>query len=119
MRAGTGPAAGRSAGAAPPRAGPRLAAVPPAARGAPAPPDAAASAQDLKAALDEVRRRLEEQRRAAGEAPAGDPAGELAATRDRIEGLARAMGRLRAERGDLRAQLLQTRDELAKAQQRQ
>ena len=84
-----------------------------------APAEASGSAQDLKAALDEVRRRLEQQRQATGTAPAGDPAGEIRAARDRVEGLARTMLDLRTERDGLRAQLLQARDELAKAQQRQ
>src|SRR5918911_1231146 len=44
---------------------------------------------------------------------------DLNAARDRIESLAQTMLQLRAERDSLRAQLLQARDDLAKAQQRQ
>lgn len=78
--------------------------------------EAGTSAQELRAAIDEVRRRVEQQRQAT---PAGDPAEELRAARGRVEGLARAMLDLRTERDALRAQLSQTRDGLAEAQQRQ
>jgi outer membrane protein OmpA-like peptidoglycan-associated protein len=80
---------------------------------------AASSAQDLKAAIEEIKRRVEQQRQAAGSAPAGPAADDLKAARDRVENLAQTMVQLRAERDNLRAQLLQTRDELGKAQQRQ
>src|SRR5918911_839516 len=46
-------------------------------------------------------------------------ADDLNAARDRIENLAQTMLQLRTERDSLRAQLLQARDQLAKAQQRQ
>src|SRR5689334_203102 len=78
-----------------------------------APAEAGSSAQDLRAALDEIKRRVEEQRRAAGTAPAGAAADDLDAARDRIESLARTMLQLRADRDDLRARLVQARDELA------
>src|SRR5690349_5210378 len=60
---------------------------------------AASSAQDLKAAIDEIKRRVEQQRQAAGPAPAGPAADDdLKATRDRIDSLAQTMVQLRAER---------------------
>ena len=76
------------------------------------------SAQDLKAAIEEIKRRVEQQRQA-GSAPAGPAADDLKTARDRVENLAQTMVQLRAERDNLRSQLLQTRDELAKTQQRQ
>src|SRR5690349_14302846 len=83
------------------------------------PAPTAGSAQDLKAAIEEIKRRVEQQRQAAGTAPAGAAADDLNTARDRIESLAQTMLQLRAERDSLRAQLLQARDELTKAQQRQ
>jgi hypothetical protein len=68
----------------------------------PPPAEAGTSPQDLQAALDEVRRRVEEQRKAA---PAGDPAVDLRAARERVEALARTTLDLRSERDGLRAQL--------------
>ncbi len=78
------------------------------------------SAQDLKAAIAEIKRRLEEQRQAAG-APApeaGEAAEGLRGTRGRLESLAQTMSELRAERDALRGQLLQARDELGRVQAR-
>ena len=94
-----------------------LAAAAPDANAEPAQPatEVGSSVRDLKAALDEIERRVEQQRQGAGTAPAGDPAGEFRADPDRTEGLARTMLQLRAERDGLRAQLLQARDELTRA----
>lgn len=88
-----------------------------AAQGA-APPAPSRSAQELKAAIAEIKRKLEEQRQAAGAPAAGDAAEGLRGTRGRLESLAQTMSELRAERDALRGQLLQARDELAKAQQK-
>jgi outer membrane protein OmpA-like peptidoglycan-associated protein len=76
------------------------------------------SAQELKAAIAEIKRRLEEQRQTAGTpAPAaGEAAEDLRGARGRLEGLAQTMSGLRAERDALRGQLLQARDELARVQ---
>jgi chromosome segregation ATPase len=79
------------------------------------------SAQELKSAIEEIKRKLEQQRQgvgAAGSAPAGTATEDLRTARGRVEGLAQALAELRAERDSLRGQLLGARDELGKAQQR-
>lgn len=73
-------------------------------------------ARELKAAIEDVKRRLEQQRQAAGTAGAAG-AGEPGTGRERAEGLAQALAGLRAERDDLRQQLLQAREELARTRQ--
>lgn len=73
-------------------------------------------ARELKAAIEDAKRRLEQQRQAAGTAGAAG-AGESGTGRERAEGLAQALAGLRAERDDLRQQLLQAREELARTRQ--
>jgi outer membrane protein OmpA-like peptidoglycan-associated protein len=82
------------------------------------PPAPANSAQDLKAAIAEIKRRLEQQRQTVETPPASAATEDLRGARDRIENLARTMSELRGERDGLRGQLLQARDELQKVQQR-
>jgi outer membrane protein OmpA-like peptidoglycan-associated protein len=78
------------------------------------------SVEELKAALEEVRRRLAERR---GAAPAERPASsglaeELKAARQQFERLTRSMAELRGERDGLRRQLVATREELRGSQAR-
>lgn len=76
-------------------------------------------AEDLKAALAGVRRRLIEQRQAAGQPDAiADPAEELRGARLQIERLTQSMNGLRAERDTIRSQLLAARAELQALQAR-
>lgn len=73
-------------------------------------------ARELKTAIEDVKRRLEQQRQAAGTAGAAGT-GDSGTGRERAEGLAQALTGLRAERDDLRQQLLQAREELARTRQ--
>lgn len=70
------------------------------------------SADELKAAIAEIKRRLAEQRQAAAaERPAADLAEELKAARLQIERLTQTMAELRGERDALRSQLADARGE--------
>jgi flagellar motor protein MotB len=94
-----------------------LAVLPPRVAVAQTAPTPSLSAQELQAALAESKRRLEQQGQTM-RGPTLDEAIEgLEAVRGRIESLAPAMTELRAERDELRAQLRQARDELARYQQ--
>jgi outer membrane protein OmpA-like peptidoglycan-associated protein len=90
----------------------------------PAPPAPAAtggSAQELKSAIQEIKRKLEQQRQdaaATGSQPAVAATEDLRTARERVEGLAQALAELRAERDSLRGQLVGARDELGRTQQR-
>lgn len=88
----------------------------------PAAPAPGGSAQELKSAIQEIKRKLEQQRQqqgaAAGTQPAVAATEDLRTARERVEGLAQALGELRAERDSLRGQLLGARDELGRTQQR-
>jgi outer membrane protein OmpA-like peptidoglycan-associated protein/predicted nucleic acid-binding Zn-ribbon protein len=91
-----------------------------AAEAQPAAPAGGRSVEELKAALEEVRRRLAERR---GAAPAERPATsglaeELKAARQQVERLTRSMAELRGERDGLRGQLVATREELRGSQAR-
>lgn len=77
-----------------------------------APATTGQSAEDLKAAIADIKRRLAEQRQATeGERPAVDLAGELKAARLQVERLTQAMAELRSERDAIRSQLASARGE--------
>ena len=72
-----------------------------------------ASAEELKAAIDEIKRRLARQREAQGQAaPAATLADELKAAGQRLQGMTEAMELLRAERDQLREEFAAAREQL-------
>jgi outer membrane protein OmpA-like peptidoglycan-associated protein len=94
-----------------------LAVLPPRVAVAQTAPTPSISAQELQAALTESKRRLEQQGQTMS-GPTLDEAIEgLEAVRGRIESLVPTMTELWTERGELRAQLRQARDELQRCQQ--
>jgi outer membrane protein OmpA-like peptidoglycan-associated protein len=76
------------------------------------------SVEELKAALEEVKRRLAERRGAtpAERAAPAELADELKAARQQVDRLTRSMAELRGERDGLRGQLVATREELRGSQ---